>query len=132
MEESAQARVQRKFDICYVMAKKSLVFRKYQALHQLEECHGVDLGCVYKTRESAKTFTHYIAESQRRNFVNNFTSSFSSFLMDGSTDSGNVENELVVVQYCLRDDAAKVFKCCTRYLSLQVPANADSDGLIDS
>ena len=41
--------MKRKFDICYVMAKENLTFCKYPALHELEECHGVDLGFVYKT-----------------------------------------------------------------------------------
>ena len=28
---------------------------------------------------------------------------FCIFLMDGSTDSGNVEDELVLIQYCTQD-----------------------------
>ena len=130
MEESTEARIRRKFDICYVMAKESLAFRKYPALHQLEERHGVDLGFAYKTKDSAKTFTHYIANSQRQSFIQNFPSTFYSFLMDGSTDAGNIEDELVIVQYCLRDDAAQEIRSCTRYLSLEVPKKADANGLI--
>ena len=44
MEATAMARMVKKFDICYVLAKESLAFRKYPALHALEERHGVDLG----------------------------------------------------------------------------------------
>ena len=130
MEESVEARIKRKFDICYVMAKESLAFQKYPALHQLEERHGVDLGCAYKTKDSAKALTHYIAESQHRSFIHNFPSGFYSFLMDGSTDTGNIENELVVIQYCVRDDTAQELRSCTRYLSLEIPTKADADGLI--
>ena len=131
MDEAVHARMKKKFDICYVMAKESLAFRKYPALHALEERHSVDLGFSYKTSDSAKTFTHYIAQSQRQSFLHSLSSSnFYSFLMDGSTDSGNVEDELVLIQYCTQDVAAQEMKSCTRYLSLEVPAKANSDGLI--
>ena len=122
--------MRRKFDICYVLAKEGIAFHKYPSLHALEERHCVDLGFSYKTKDSAKTFTHYIAESQQQSFLVGFPSSFFSFLMDGSTDAGNVEDELVFVQYCIKDDASKEIRSCTRYLSLEVPQKADADGLI--
>lgn len=50
--------------------------------------------------------------------------------MDGSTDAGNVEDELVLVQYCTQDDPAQEMRSCVRYLSLEVPVKADADGLI--
>jgi len=131
IDEAVQRRMKRKFDICYVMTKESLGFRKYPALRELEERHGVDLGFAYKTDVSAQTFTHYIAESQRQSFLESFSiSNFYSFLMDGSTDAGNVEDELVLVQYCTQDAAAQEMRSCVRYLSLEVPTKADADGLI--
>ena len=131
MEVTAEQRVRRKFDICYVLAKEGLAFHKYPALHVLEERHGVNLGFSYKTKNSARKFTHYIAENQRQSFISKFPSSFYSFLMDGSTDAGNIEDELVLVQYCYKDDASNEVRSHTRYLSLQVPQKADSDGLIE-
>lgn len=57
--------------------------------------------------DSAKKFTHFIAESQRQEFLHSFsespTAKFFSFLMDGSTDSGNLEVELVLVVFCVKD-----------------------------
>ena len=50
--------------------------------------------------------------------------------MDGSTDAGNIEDELVLVQNCMKDDATKEIRSSTRYLSLEVPLKADADGLI--
>ena len=50
--------------------------------------------------------------------------------MDGSTDAGNVEDELVLIQYCTQDAAAQEMRSCTRYLSLEVPGKAAADGLI--
>ncbi len=131
MDEAVQGCMKKKFDICYVMAKESLGFRKYLALHELEERHGVDLGFAYKNDVPAQTFTHYIAESQRQSFLESFSASnFYSFLVDGSTDAGNVEDELILVQYCTQDAAAQEMRSCVRYLSLEVPMKADADGLI--
>ena len=53
----------RKSFISYVLAKESMPFTKYLALHQLEQRHGVDLSETYKIREYACSFVHYIAES---------------------------------------------------------------------
>ena len=128
MDRAVQAHMKRKFDICYVMAKESLSFHKYPALHELER-HGVDIGFAYKTEVSAQTFTHYIAESQGQSFLDTFSkSNFYSFLIDGSTDAGNVEDELVLIQYCTQDDPAQEMRSCVRYLSLEVPVKADADG----
>ena len=44
MDYAVLGHMKKKFDICCVMAKESLGFRKYPALHELKECHGVDLG----------------------------------------------------------------------------------------
>ena len=107
-----------------------MAFHKYPVLHALEEGHGADLGFSYKTKDSSKRFTHYIAESQLQSFVVGFPSSFYSFLMDGSTDAGNIEDELVLVQYCMKDDTTKEIRPCTRYLSLEVPLKANANGLI--
>ena len=68
MDETVLGCMKRKFDICYVMAKESMAFRKYPALHALEECHGVDLGFAYKTIDSAISFTHYIPKASVKVF----------------------------------------------------------------
>ena len=48
-----------------MMAKECLPFTKYSALHELEAKHGVDLGYAYRTKDSARRFSHFIARSQR-------------------------------------------------------------------
>ena len=60
MDKTTQDRINKKFDICYVMGKECLAFAKYPALHKLEVRHGVDLGESYKTKNSASVFSHYI------------------------------------------------------------------------
>ena len=132
MDKSAQDRIKKKFDICYVMGKECLAFAKYPALHELEVRHGVDLGQAYKTKDSAKVFSHYIAEGQRQKLLESLSvSRFYSFLMDGSTDKGNVEDELIVILYSTKDTAAEEVKTHARFFSLQEPKKADADGLIE-
>ena len=56
-------------DLCFVMAKESLPFAKYPSLLELEARHGTDLGFEYSTPDSAKAFTSYIAQAQRKAFL---------------------------------------------------------------
>ena len=131
MDRSLQERMGKKFDICYMLAKENLPFRKYPAIHELESCHGVDLGQSYATKDSAKSFTHCIAESQRRAFVERLLNKqFYSFLMDGTTDASKVEDELVVIISFRKDNTAGVVGSYARYFSIQVPTRANADGLI--
>jgi len=94
--------MKRKFDICYVMVRESLVFCKYPALHELEEHHGVDLGFAYKTQDSTKTFTHItlLRVSTQRLLDSASSVKFYSFLVDGSLTQVMYAAELVLIQYC--------------------------------
>ena len=81
LNEPERGRMRRKFDVCYLMAKEGIAFEKYVALYELEARHDVDLGSAYKTAPSAKLFTHYIAESQRRQFFRSLSETkFCSFI----------------------------------------------------
>ena len=94
---SATENEPKKIEICYVLAREGLAFLKYPAFHALAEWQGVELGSSYKTADNAKLFIHFIAESQRQQFLQSLSISstpFFSFLLDGSTDAGNVEQEL--------------------------------------
>ena len=94
-------------------AKEHVSFMKYAAMHDLKERHGVDLGLAYKNRDSAANFVHFIAESQRQYDTLRISGChFYSVLMDGSTDKGRIENELLVIISCKKDDALQeVFSC---------------------
>ena len=131
MEASVKAKMKYKFDICYLMAKESIAFEKFPALHELQSCHGISIGSTYITLQSAKLFTHYIALAQREGFKSQLSvTKFYSFLMDGSTDAGNIEQELVLILFCIKDDSAQKVRSCTKFLSLSSPEKADADGLI--
>ena len=100
MDKTLEEKMCKKFDICYLLPKENLAFRirKYPAIHELETRHGIDLGQKYAIKDSAKTFTHFIADSQCSAFLESLsTAHFFSFLMDGTTDAGKIEDELVVI-----------------------------------
>ena len=83
-EDSEKEKMKRKFEISYVLAREGVAFLKYPAFHALAESQGVDIGSSYRSPECAKTFTHFIAESQRQSFLHSLsTTKFFSFLMVG-------------------------------------------------
>ena len=131
MDKSLQEKMSKKFDICYVLAKENMAFSKYPAIHELEIRHGIDLGHSYATKDSAKLFTHYIAESQRSAFMRSLSIvHFYSLLMDGTTDAGNIEDELVVIMTFCKDEVAGEVRSFARYFSIEVPTRTDASGLI--
>ena len=89
--------MEKKFDLCFVMAKQSIQFTKYPALLELEQCHRVDIVCAYNTVDSVRLFTNCIAKSQHHGFFNlQHSEGFFSSLMDDSTDASNVDDEVIV------------------------------------
>ena len=50
--------------------------------------------------------------------------------MDGTTDAGNQEDELIVLLYCSKDGTTQEITPCTRYLSIHNPGKADANGLL--
>ena len=132
MDEEEKLRMVHKFEICYVLAREGVAFHKYPAFHCLAERQGVRLGSSYKRSDCAQQFTYYIAEGQRNVFQQSLSQvNFFSFLMDGSTDAGNIEQEMVFVLYCKRDDKAKAVRSHTRYLALLNPTSSTAEGLVD-
>ena len=132
LDSGTRARMETKFDLCFVMAKHSIPFAKYPALLELEQRHKVDIGHAYNTVDSARLFTSCTAKSQRQGFLNSLPSGgFFSLLMDGSTDAGNLEDELIVLVYCDMDDAEQEMTTYSRFLSLHKPQKADASGLLE-
>ena len=87
LDEGEKLKVMRKFYISYMLAREGIAFKKSTQIQALEMRHGVQLGSSYKWPDSSKVFTHFIAESQRQQFLHSMSgNNFFSFLMDGSTD----------------------------------------------
>jgi len=69
-------------------------------LCDLLETQGVNLGEGYKTNMACSTFVDYIAEDFQLSFCKAMQSQkFFNIHMDGSTNAGNVEEELFLCTY---------------------------------
>ena len=66
--------------------------------------HGVDIGLSYTNEHSGRTFVHYIAEAKQQMLVDKIVNAkFYSLLLDTSTGTGNVDNEVLLVVWCDHD-----------------------------
>ena len=77
---------------------------KMSPLCELEEKHEVALGSGYKNKSVGVTFVELIALGLRQQLLSTTgKANFFSILCDGTTDSGNLEEELFVVQFLYPD-----------------------------
>ena len=99
ISEEEKVKLRHKFDVAYFVARENMSFRKYPAICELEARHGVDIGKAYTTETAGRSFVHFIAESQKQELVSDTLQKvkFFSVLLDGSTDSGNIDNELILM-----------------------------------
>ena len=111
--------------------KKELSFCKHPAICELEARNCVNLGSAYKTETACKTFIHYIAESQRKELVHTLQSAKFSVLIDGSTDAGNIDNELFLVVWFDKEGVGE--KVCTHasYFRVSRPSSVSAEGLFE-
>ncbi|KAL5502949.1 hypothetical protein EMCRGX_G009811 [Ephydatia muelleri] len=87
--------------------------------------HNTDMGPAHRTPDSAKSFTSFIAACQRNDFLGKLKyCHFYSILMDGTTDLGNKEEEIVAMVYCYKNEVAQEMTSCTRYWSVHSPETA--------
>lgn len=95
LSDEQKVQLSNKFDIAYFVAIEDLAFRKYPKICELEARHGVNIGTAYVNEIAGKTFCHYVAESRRQELIKTISkTSFFSILLDGSTDKGNIDDEI--------------------------------------
>ena len=91
--------------------------------------HGINLGSTYKMETAAKTFTYYIAESERQKLLDTVQSAKFFSLMDGSTDVYNVENELFLVVWFDKEGVREQVCTHSSYFSIKRPSSVSAHGL---
>ena len=100
MDELTRARLKRKFDFAYLIAKEKMSFKKMKLLCDLEERHGVGIGGSYRNDHACATFVKFIALDLQQQLKKDISSAnFFSVQVDASTDSGNIEEELFLILY---------------------------------
>ena len=100
MSKVTLGRVENLFRSCHAIAKTGRPLKDFLWMCSLDDMKGVDIGPVFRTSKSARTFTYFIAEVERRTLREKLEKSqFFSILSDGVADSSAEEAELVYVQF---------------------------------
>ena len=100
---------------------------------ELEQRHGVNLGAAYLNNNSCKEFTHYIAEAIRQKLITTVSNAqFFSLLIDGSTDKGNNDNELLMVVWCDPNGTDEKVHTRIQFLNVDRPITVRAEGLLQS
>ena len=129
--EDDRKRLTNKFDIVYFVASEKLSFKKYPELCELETKQGVYIGTSYTNEIAGRSFVHFIGEAERSVIVDALAKAdFFSVLLDGPSDKGNCDNELVLVVWC--DINGKDEQIHTRMSFLKVfqPDSVTGTGLL--
>ena len=105
---------------------------KYPSICELEKKYRVDIGVAYTNERCGRVFVHCIAEARRREIVNKINhTKFFSILLDGSTDKGNIDNEVILLIYCDTDGHDEIIHTRTMYFKLIRPTSVTAEGLFD-
>ena len=98
----------------------------------LEIRHGVDLGQKYLNDHGCATFVHFIAEDLREQLLSALSKAhFFSIQVDGTTDAGNVEEELFLVVYFQPNYTDGKVHVCNQFFSTRQPRSATGEGLYE-
>ena len=106
---------------------------KSDSLCQLQERHGVRLGECYKNDQACAIFIKYIAQDLQGQLGDSLRKAkFYIIQMDGSTDSGNKEEELFLVVYFEPFSTDVSVHVRNRYLCVRQPNSVCATGLFEA
>lgn len=133
ISEQERQKLRIKFNIVYFIATEQLAYQKYPKLCELQTKLGMNLGSSYLNENAAKEFIHFMAKLKLQSIISSVQSAtFFSLLMDGSTDSSNSENEMILVMWCnVESDDCKIHTKMA-YLSMHTPVHTNAEGLFES
>jgi len=130
MDATTQARMKHKFDIEYLIAKENLPFTK--AVCELEERHGADPGEGFKNNRGCSVFVVFITCHQQEQLMTNLSrSKFFSLQADGSTDAGNIEDELFLVLHFHSHSTDEKVHVLNSFFTVRKPKSGTGQGLFD-
>jgi len=133
LSEVAKLRIKKKFDIAYMIAKENLAFTKMGSICELEERHGTNLGSGYKNDHSCAMFIEFIAREQAESLVSTIGKChFFSLQADGTTDCGNIENELFMILYLDPYCTDGQVHIRNRFLTTRYLKSGTAEGLYDA
>ncbi|XP_076772203.1 sperm flagellar protein 2 isoform X3 [Arvicanthis niloticus] len=100
MSKVTLGRVENLFRSCHALVKTGHPLKDFTWMCKLDDMKGVDIGPVFRTNKSARTFTYFIAEVERKNLREKLEkSNFFSVITDGIVDGLAKEAKMVYVQF---------------------------------
>ena len=113
------------------MATENLPFTMYPKICELEAHHGVCIGTSYINENAGNEMIHYIAESRRQELMKKLANAkFFSLLLDGSTDTANIDNEVILAVWCDRDGRDEKVHTRMEYFTVVRPQSVTAEGLL--
>ena len=132
IDPAVEGTIKKKFDVAYFIAKEGVAFNKMKPLCNLEERHGVQLGDGYKNDLACSQFVEYIANDLQEKLKETlYKAKFFSLQMDGSTDCGNVEEELLLAVYFDPYNMLEMVSVKSVYFCVKQLKSVDAKGLYD-
>ena len=130
LDPHSMATLRKKFDIAYFIAKEKLAFSKMKPLCELEERHGADLGEKYKTNIRCAELVAAIGQELKKDLANALTTAnFFSIQCDGSTDAGNVDEELFLALYLDKEAEDGLVHVRNKLFTVQALSSGTGEGL---
>nr|XP_012591871.1 sperm flagellar protein 2 isoform X4 [Microcebus murinus] len=100
MSKVTLGRVENLFRSCHAIAKTGRPLKDFIWMCKLDDMKGIDIGPVFRTNKSARIFTYFIAEVERKHLKEKLEKSkFFSVISDGIIDSLIKEAKIVYVQF---------------------------------
>ena len=132
IDATTVSNIKRKFEIAYFISKQHLPFTEMGPICSLEEKHLVHLGTGYKNDKACAVFVKFIAQERREALLDVISKArFFSIQADGTTDKGNIEEEMFLVVYCDFQSSDKKVQAHSRFLAVRQPTNANAAGLFE-
>ena len=132
ISEQERQKLRIKFNIAYFIATEQLAYQKYPKLCELQTKLGMNLGSSYLNENAAREFIHFMAKLKLQSIISSVQSAtFFSLLMDGSTDSSNSENEMILVMWRnVESDDCKIHTKMA-YLPMHTPLHSNAEVLFE-
>ena len=133
LSDAEREKLRVKFNIAYVIATENLPYTKDPKICELETQHGVRVGTSYVNQNAGKEFIRYIVESRRQEVKQTLANAkFFSLLLDGSTDTGNIDDEVLLLVRCDRNGRDEKVHTRMEYFTVVRPQSVTAQGLLRS
>ncbi|XP_056008565.1 zinc finger protein 862-like [Ostrea edulis] len=112
MDQSIRQSLETKFRNIHALVKYNRPISDFTWLNALDQRKGLEHGTTYNNRWAATAFLECISETVKSEVVGTVQNSqFFSITMDGSTDSGTIEQETLFIRCCVHGKIELKFLC---------------------